>query len=298
MRSANSNCVLELESCLARAIHLATLCAILASSNVLAQTSPAQATDTDTVATQSSGTVTKRGIAFAGAAVLATGLLAPLDHSIQRTMQAEDLQDNKGLHRTASAFGFSGGPGPFIAGGALYVFGLTSRSPRFASLGVHLTEGIVLAAGLTGIVKGVSGRALPNAKSVEPGDFSFGRGFHEGNGSFVSFPSGHTAASFAAAAVLTDEVSTCDCSARRIVGPLAYSTATLVALSRLYQNVHWASDLPLGAAIGVLSGNALVSWQRRHPGNWLDRYLAGVTLVPDGHRIRVATTVPVGSNPR
>ncbi|HKW10474.1 MAG TPA: phosphatase PAP2 family protein [Gemmatimonadaceae bacterium] len=297
MHSANNERVLEHEPSLARAVHMATLLAILAWSNIFAQAPPAQATDTDTVATQSSAMVTRRGIAFAGAAVVATGLLAPFDHPIQRTMQAEDLQDNKALHRTASAFGFSGGPGPFIAAGALYLFGRATSSQRFASLGVHLTEGIVLAAGLNGIVKGVSGRALPNAKSGEPGDFSFGRGFHDGNGSFVSFPSGHTAASFAAAAVLTDEVSSCDCSATRIVGPLAYSTATLVALSRLYQNVHWASDLPLGAAIGVLSGKTVVSWQRRHPGNWLDRYLAGVTLVPDGHRIRVATTVPVGSNP-
>jgi membrane-associated phospholipid phosphatase len=63
-----------------------------------------------------------------------------------------------------------------------------------------LTEGIVAAAALNGLLKGVSGRALPNARSAEPGDFSFGRGFHDGNGSFVSFPSGHTAASFAAAA--------------------------------------------------------------------------------------------------
>jgi hypothetical protein len=31
----------------------------------------------------------------------------------------------------------------------------------------------------------------------------------------------------------------------RIVGPIAYGTAGLVGLVRMYQNDHWASDLPL-----------------------------------------------------
>lgn len=239
--------------------------------------------------------LSRRELILSGGAVLATGLLAPFDHSIQRSMQAEDLQDHRGLHRAANALAFSGGPGPFIAGGALYVLGQSTSSTRVSALGVHLTEGVVIAAALNGLVKGLSGRALPNATSVKPGHFSFGRGFHDNNGPFVSFPSGHTAASFAAAAVLTDEVSSWDSSKARIVASIAYSSAALVALSRLYENVHWASDLPIGAAIGVLSGKAVVLWQQRHPANWLDRHLVGVTIAPAAHGMRLGASMPVTS---
>ena len=234
----------------------------------------------------------RRKLIFTGGAVLATGLLAPFDRPIQHSMQADDLQGDHGLHRAANALAFTGGPGPFIAGGALYVVGRSANSSRLAALGVHLTEGVVVAAALNGVVKGLSGRALPDA-TTKPGHFSFGRGFHDGNGPFVSFPSGHAAASFAAAAVITDEMSSWDSSAVRIVAPIAYSSASLVALSRLYENVHWASDLPIGAAIGILSGKAVVLWEQRHPSNWLDRHLAGVTIAPTAHGIRLGASIPM-----
>jgi membrane-associated phospholipid phosphatase len=256
--------------------------------------SSALATDTSRTASSSRQYISRREMIFGGVAVVATGLLAPLDRPIQRNLQAEDLQDDRGLRRTANALGFSGGPGPFIAGGAMYFVGLGMSSPRLAALGVHLTEGVVVAAALNGLVKGLSGRELPNATSGKPGHFSFGRGFHDDNGPFVSFPSGHTAASFAAAAVLTDEVSSWDSTKARVVGPIAYSSATLVALSRLYSNVHWASDLPLGAAIGVLSGKGVVLWEQRHPSNWLDRHLVGLTIAPAGRGMVLAGSIPLG----
>jgi membrane-associated phospholipid phosphatase len=237
--------------------------------------------------------VSHRELILGGTALLATALLAPLDRPIQHGMQAEDLQDNRDLRHAANAFSFYGGPGPFIAGGVLYIAGRGASSTSLAALGVHLTEGVVVAAGINGLLKGVSGRTLPNVATREPGNFSFGRGFHEGNGSFVSFPSGHTAASFAAAAVLTAELSSWDSSAARIVRPVTYSAATLVAVSRLYQNVHWASDLPIGAAIGVLSGTTVVTWARRHPANWIDRSLVGVTVARDGHRTMLVESVPL-----
>jgi membrane-associated phospholipid phosphatase len=92
-----------------------------------------------------------------------------------------------------------------------------------------------------------------------PDDFQFFRGFHDGNGPFVSFPSGHAAASFAVAAVITGEVDRWHPGMARIVGPIAYGGAGLVGLARMYQNVHWASDLPLAAAIGTWSGLTVIA---------------------------------------
>lgn len=235
--------------------------------------------------------LTRREREAAVAAVLATAALAPLDRPVQRALQVEDLQANGGLRRVTSGFAFAGGPGPFLVGATLFVGGRVSGSARVADRGVHLTEGVLAAAALNGLIKGVAGRALPNVNTDEPGEFSFGRGFHKGNGSFVSFPSGHTAASFAAAAVITDELSRGDPSAARIVGPIAYGTATAIALSRLYQNVHWVSDLPLGAAIGVWSGKSVVAWEHRHPGNWLDRHLLGLSAIPSSHGVVLSASV-------
>lgn len=278
---------------------VACLCAVARFAGAQDTTpSPAQIESSRGTATDSARYFSRRELIFSGGAVLATGLLAPFDRSIQHSMQSEDLQEDRGLHRAANALAFSGGPGPFIAGGALYLVGQSASSTRVAALGVHLTEGVVVAAALNGLLKGISGRALPNATSSKPGHFSFGRGFHDNNGAFVSFPSGHTAASFAAAAVITDETSSWDSSTARVVAPIAYSSATLIALSRLYENVHWASDLPIGAAIGVLSGKAVVLWEQRHPSNWLDRHLVGVTVAPAAHGMRLGASIPIESMTR
>jgi membrane-associated phospholipid phosphatase len=227
---------------------------------------------------------------FVGAA-LATSAVAPFDGTVQHAMVTEDVHDVRVLHAAANGFAFLGGPGPFVGGAALYLLGRSTQSNHVAALGVTLTEGVVLAAGLNGLVKGFSGRALPNATTTDPGDFSFGRGFHDHNGAFVSFPSGHTAASFAAASVIANTVQEWSPSAARIVGPVAYTTATLVAVSRLYQNVHWASDLPLGAVIGIWSGRTVVAWQHRHHNNWLSRHMAGLIVVPSGHGLTITEIV-------
>jgi membrane-associated phospholipid phosphatase len=46
---------------------------------------------------------------------------------------------------------------------------------------------------------------------------------------------------------------------KKWVPPVAYSLATLVGLSRIYDNAHWGSDVLAGAAIGFLSAKAMNS---------------------------------------
>ena len=154
-----------------------------------------------------------------------------------------------------------------------------------------MTEAVLVAASITGLGKGISGRALPSVNDSNPENFQLGRGFHDGNGPFVSFPSGHAAASFAMAAVLTSEVDYWHPGTARIIGPIAYGGAALVGLARMYQNVHWASDLPLAAAIGTWSGLTVVA--RSHP-KYVKRSNAR-TSVPASvvEMLRSTTVVPV-----
>ncbi len=60
-----------------------------------------------------------------------------------------------------------------------------------------------------------------------------------------SFPSGHTAASFAAAVAILF-------SGRRLWGSLAIVLAALIAFSRLYLFVHYPTDVICGLILGIL----------------------------------------------
>jgi membrane-associated phospholipid phosphatase len=207
--------------------------------------------------------VTKHDAAAGALAVLATLAIAPLDARTARELQEQRFQRSDDLQHTANDLAFLGGPGPFVIGAGLYAAGRLTRMPRLAGGALHMTEAVLLAASITGLGKGISGRALPSVNDSNPENFQFGRGFHDGNGPFVSFPSGHAAASFAMAATLTSEVELWRPGLARIIGPIAYGSAGLVGLARMYQNDHWASDLPLAMAIGTWSGLTIVA--RSHP---------------------------------
>jgi hypothetical protein len=68
-----------------------------------------------------------------------------------------------------------------------------------------------------------------------------------------SFPSGHTATAFVGAEFLYQEYK--DKSVWIGVG--GYTVATLVGLSRIYNDRHWVSDVITGAGIGILSTKAV-----------------------------------------
>ncbi len=71
------------------------------------------------------------------------------------------------------------------------------------------------------------------------------------NGGPYSFPSGHTATAFAAAPVFAYH-------GGRFVGVLAHGAAVGTALGRLEDNMHHASDVLVGAAIGLIAGRLAV----------------------------------------
>jgi membrane-associated phospholipid phosphatase len=68
-----------------------------------------------------------------------------------------------------------------------------------------------------------------------------------------------------------------------------YLGATLIGVSRMYTNNHWASDVVMGAAIGTLAGVLINRYHREDSDNWLDR-----TLLPDEGRDE--EVVPLAAN--
>jgi undecaprenyl-diphosphatase len=83
--------------------------------------------------------------------------------------------------------------------------------------------------------------------------------------SAYSFPSGHSATSFACATVLS-------AFAPRLRVPF-FLLATLIALSRVYNGLHYPTDVLAGSALGVVVGLAVLRVSKR---GWRLRPSAGL----------------------
>ena len=114
------------------------------------------------------------------------------------------------------------------------------------------------------------GRARPST-GADASDFS-GWSWRDDQ---QSFPSTHAAAAFAAARVLSPQLTTV-----QRVG--AYGAATLVSYSRIYQGDHWLSDVIFGAGLGYAVGAILADEDGKNDpqqhGWWLIPTPSGVSL--------------------
>ncbi len=185
------------------------------------------------------------------ALVLGTGLLLySVDQEIQQGFGGDP--DNDAVKLITSL-----GDGGTLAGlaAALYVGGEVSnndglRKTALLSLESLLTSGIIVRG-----MKILVGRARPHTgepyNTFDP--FTF-------RSSYNSFPSGHSAAAFSVASVIASQ------SKDPNIDFLVYSLATLVALSRVNLDKHWASDIFIGSVIGYVVGKKICALNRdRNP---------------------------------
>src|ERR1051325_3694707 len=214
---------------------------------------------------------------LAGGMTVAMFALFPVDKRLAQELQDSSTQANRFLNNSAKGVELIASPGAYYIGGGLYLVGRLGNMPRIADLGWHGTEAVLFGEGLGYLLKGAMGRARPflTADTI-PRDFDWGRGFKDGN--WRSFPSGHTTTAFAAAAAVTDETTVWWPNSTWIIGPAMYGGATLVGLSLMYHNKHWASDVALGAIIGTFSGKKVVLWSHDNPNNALDRVMLGARV--------------------
>ena len=225
---------------------------------------------------------TYRDALLAGGFAFLTVIMFPADEAIAKRLTDSSLATNRFLQNSANGFEVIAAPGAYIIGGGLYGIGRLAHKPNLADLGWHGLESVVLATGITGVLKGTMGRARPFVTNdTNPADFRLVGGF--GNADRQSFPSGHTTTAFAVASSVTSEIRRLHPSAVKFVAPVMYGGATMVGLSRMYHNKHWASDVVLGAGIGTFSGLKVVRYSHAHPNNKVDRIILGTTIAMDGH---------------
>lgn len=150
-----------------------------------------------------------------------------------------------------------GGPIGFAAAGAFFGAGLVFKDARARDTGYLAASAVLQSFLVDALLKGLGGRQRPcAADGVDhwSGPQGFFKRFDKGGGDlYDSFPSGHTAAAFALATVVSLRY-------RHSfwVGAASYSVAAAVGLSRMALDRHWLSDVVAGAAIGHLVARLIV----------------------------------------
>ena len=150
------------------------------------------------------------------------------------------------------------GPGETIGGArtqtaaalATYAVGRLSSNPTVSRIGADLIRAQIVTQTLTATVKGAVGRTRPD-------------------GTRYSFPSGHSAATFASATVLQRHLGW-------KAGVPAYAVASYVAASRIQAKRHFLSDVTLGAALGIVAGRSVTIGRGDH------RFALAPSAVPGG----------------
>ena len=190
-------------------------------------------------------------LAGSGALVGVVGV-ALLDNHLAYETQKFRAWSGSGIEHASVLTSSIGGTGPIALGATLFAAGTLADNRDMRGIGRDVTQSVLASGAITLALKGAIGRARPLRAQDDPDHFKPGRGFL--TSSLASFPSGHTSAAFAAATVLSTELSRLHPSKRRWLMAGSYGAATLVGLSRMYVNAHWASDVVAGAALGTLSG--------------------------------------------
>jgi membrane-associated phospholipid phosphatase len=145
------------------------------------------------------------------------------------------------------------------AGAAAYLLGRGKHNGRLQHLGMDEIEAELLAGAIVVGLKESVRRERPIRN-----DGTQASGF--------GFPSGHAAATFAGATVLQQHLG-------YRYGVPTYLIASYVAMSRLHDNVHKASDVVFGATVGIIVGRS-VTWHGRN-------FYASPMLLPKGGGVLV-----------
>lgn len=173
---------------------------------------------------------------------------------------------NKGVADVSKFITNFGGLYEVYTLGALFTYGLVFKTEKEKATTLLATQAYLIAGAAQIVTKAISGVQRPNYYDPITGKNSFA--FHgpfyrftkdvNGNGfpknAYSSFPSGHTTGAFAAATVFAIEYRE-----KPLIPIVSYTAATLIGLSRMTENRHWATDVFVGAALGYLSGKQVVN---------------------------------------
>jgi len=221
--------------------------------------------------------ITSRDLTLFAGATLATAVVSTLDIRIAHALYDSVFQvnhpgitsaANRASHATETVF--------MITGATVWGIARWRRDEGTADVALHTTEGVAATAMFIQVIRGALGRSRPyvidqvgEKRNGQPYDFNWFQGFRSFN--YRAFPSMHAMASYAVASGLVTEMRRRDTPDRAVIAPVLYAAAALPSLSRMYLDEHWASDIALGAFLGVFAGQKAVNYSHDHPDNYFDR---------------------------
>jgi len=177
--------------------------------------------------------------------------------------QDEKIQKYFIIHQSPTADNFSkyvfepfGRFAPVLIGG-LYLGGRLAKDNRLAGTSLTAAKAFIVSALGAGIIKQITHRHRPYQDDI-PDHANWDGPFSSIE--YTSFPSGHATSAFSMATVYAMEYSS-----TIWVPILSYTLATGTAVSRLYDNKHWASDVVIGSALGFVTGRFM--WKQSRKGN-------------------------------
>ena len=172
-------------------------------------------------------------------------------------------------------------------GAGLYAVGLAAADEHTRVTGRIVIESLAFSGVVTLALKSLAGRSRPftedGAHTFAPVQIADER---------TAFPSGHATVAFAVSAVLSERVG------NPWIGAGLYALASLTALSRVYHDKHWVSDVVLGGAIGAGAGLLAAHFERERSEKASDattahRSQADAPFARDAFFIRQITFIPM-----
>src|SRR6476620_6594733 len=201
-----------------------------------------------------------------GKFALVTGALALADKPVQD--EALEFRNSSQTVRSVSnAVTNFGGLYEIYTLVALGAYGFIFKNEKMKTTTLLASQAYITGGLTESVLKFLSGRLRPvyyegtdlKPKPTFRGPFYKGSQSPSGKKINSSFPSGHTTVAFAAATVYAMEYKN-----KPLIPILAYSAASLIGLSRITENKHWATDVLTGAAVGYLTGRLVVSNYHRY----------------------------------
>ena len=138
--------------------------------------------------------------------------------------------------------------------------GLIKDDWRALQTGHQLAEGLLVTGFTTQVMKRVTGRETPRAATADRGVwrmFPSFKDFQAHRTRYDAFPSGHLATCMMTLTVIAENYPE-----KKYIKPLGYTLLGALSFQMVNNGVHWASDYPLGLAVGYGIGKAIATGGR------------------------------------
>ncbi len=143
-----------------------------------------------------------------------------------------------------------------VSSAALLIHGYATNDETTKKIGFEIGQSFLYTIAVTEVLKITIGRARPYTGN---NPFTFDMfSFRESN---WSMPSGHTSIAFSLSTVLAANTNS------TFLKILAFTPAFITAVSRVYQNHHWTSDVFLGAFVGYFIGKFVTDLHQENEKN-------------------------------